>query len=169
MTFVNIADFSGSNWPFYLFETLGKKMHIFLEVSNMFGLCLNVLKISKILAQSLLGEFRWGSFFFLFLLPRESKVNSQVSPGVGVWQKGTFIKTRLNLINSNMVLWLILFVFEIVSVLTGLSIFPKLDTACFCISDLLSVSPSCLLCPRYLQQSKQSKQWPIFDWYTKLP
>jgi hypothetical protein len=40
----------------------------------------------KTLAQYLLGEFRWGSFFFLFffLLPCESKVNSQVSPGVGV-------------------------------------------------------------------------------------
>jgi hypothetical protein len=32
--------------------------------------------------QPLLGEFRWGSFF---LWPRESKVNSQDSPGVGVW------------------------------------------------------------------------------------
>jgi hypothetical protein len=38
----------------------------------------------------LLGEFRWGSFylllFFFFLWPCESKVNSQDSPGVGVWQ-----------------------------------------------------------------------------------
>ena len=41
----------------------------------------------KTLAQSLLGEFRWGSFFFFFLLPRESKVNSLVSPGVVDWQK----------------------------------------------------------------------------------
>ena len=40
----------------------------------------------KTLAQFLLGKFRWG----LFLLPCESKVNSQDSPGVGVWQKSIF-------------------------------------------------------------------------------
>ena len=41
-----------------------------------------------ILAQSLLGEFGWGLllFFFLFLLPNESKVNSQFWTGLGVWQ-----------------------------------------------------------------------------------
>jgi hypothetical protein len=42
----------------------------------------------KTLAQPLLGEFGWG-FLLLFLLsslPHESKVNSQVWPGVGVWQ-----------------------------------------------------------------------------------
>ena len=48
----------------------------------------------KTLAQPLLGEFGWGLLFLLLLLlllllPHKSKVNSQVWPGVGVWQKFT--------------------------------------------------------------------------------
>ena len=54
----------------------------------------------KPLVPPLLGEFGWGSFFFLFfflflLLPRENKVNFQVWPGMGVWQKFWSLKWGL--------------------------------------------------------------------------
>ena len=78
------------NWGSLLFLKILRSFSILGEnevVFHLMRLKIVYTQIFKTLGQTLLQEIRWGLFLlFLFLLLRESKVNSQFWTGLGVWQ-----------------------------------------------------------------------------------